>query len=137
MKTTYSWIARFYVSASVLVTGLIAAFDPDSQHREVLMSSGDLVGVLAMTMLIAVALAGIVDVAINDWMPARFDLPWTHRHRHVVYMVLAVGQVGLVYALVRGGDIKPVIARYALDAAVAVLIAGYGIWDHYKSGGRT
>lgn len=136
MKATYSWIARLYVSASVLVTGLIAAFDPESQHREVLMSSGELAGSLALIMLIGVALAGIVDVAINDWLPARFDLPWTHRHRHVVYMLLAVGQVGLVFALVHGGDIRPVITRYALDALMAVLIAGYGIWDHYKCRGR-
>lgn len=136
MKTTYSWIARLYVSASVLVTGLIAAFDPDSQHRDVLMSSGDLPGSLALILLIAVALAGIADVAINDWLPARFGLPWTHRHRHVVYMVLAVGQVGLVFALVRGGDIRPVISRYALDAVMAVLIAAYGIWNHYKCGGK-
>ncbi|MDP3228532.1 MAG: hypothetical protein Q8N13_11225 [Acidovorax sp.] len=136
MKTTYSWIARLYVSASVLVTGLIAAFDPDSQHREVLLSSGELPGSVALALLIAVALAGIIDVAVNDWLPPQFDLPWTHRHRHVVYMVLAVGQVGLVFALVHGGDVRPVVARYALDAAMAVLIAGYGILDHYRCRGK-
>jgi len=132
MKLTYSWIARFYVSGSILVTAMIAMFDPISQHRAVLMDNGDLVGTVAMILLGALALAGILDVIINDWLPSRFSLHCTHRHRHVVYMVLAIGQVGLVYVLVHDDDLKPVIARYALDAIMAVTIAGKGIKDHYK-----
>ncbi len=129
MRTTYSWIARFYVSGSVLVTTLIALLDERSASAEVL-QIGTGPGFLAATMLAAVAIAGLLDVFINDWLPARFSLRCTHRHRHVVFMLMGIGQVGLIYVMARRGHLEIVTARYALDAVVAVFVAAYGVHEH-------
>lgn len=131
MKTHFSAALRFYVSASVAVTAAIAGWDPYSQHRFAMAEDG-YGGLVAMTLLATIALAGMVDVVINDVLPERYSLPWTHRHRHVVFMALAVGQVALIYALIRAGDLKPSAGRYLLDALMATGIAVQGVIDHAR-----
>ncbi|GAA4321732.1 hypothetical protein GCM10023144_01170 [Pigmentiphaga soli] len=126
MKTIRSWIARFYVSASILVTVGIAMVDPYSQHADAMSTDGT-GGVFAILLLGGVALAGLVDVAVNDWSPEHIHLPLTHRYRHVVFMLMAIGQVALTSVILQSGDIRPVIARYLLDALVSVIIAATGV----------
>lgn len=135
MKSTYSWIARFYVSGSILITALMALFDPSAWHRGSMVAQG-WGGYAAMALLGAVAVFGILDVLINDWLPKRFSLVCTHRHRHVVYMLMSMGQTILVLVAAQAGDIRPGMARYVLDAVVSVMVAGYGVIDHYKRGVR-
>jgi hypothetical protein len=48
-------------------------------------------------------------------------------------MSLAVGQVALIYALIRVGDLKPSAGRYLLDAVMAAWIAVQGVVDHAKA----
>lgn len=136
MQTHFSRALRAYVSLSVGVTAAIAIFDPTSQHREAFEGGASLLtapGAVAMLALLLVATAGVLDVVINDLLPERFTIDATHRHRHVVFMLMAIGQVGLMWQVVRAnpGDWPPVLARYALDAAFAVGIAVCGVRDHY------
>lgn len=128
----YSWIARTYLSLSVLVTAFVAILDPTSQHHKILMSGDHLVGSFMMWIMFCLALAALVDVAINDWLPDTWSLPWTHRHRHVFYMLMAASQLGLMLAIVQSGFIRPPLARYALDAIMAAAIASKGVWDHWQ-----
>ncbi len=130
MKTHLSWMTRFYVSGSVLVTASIAMLDPWSQHRGIMDQDGT-GGVIAIGLLALTAICGLVDVLINDWLPPRFSLSCTHRHRHIVFMVMAIGQVALAFVEARGHDIRPVMARYLLDALVASLVAIMGVYSHY------
>jgi hypothetical protein len=129
MMTPQNAPARFYVSASILVTVVIAMADPYSQHAEA-MSKDGAGGFLAMVLLGGLAVAGLLDVAINDWMPPR--LCWQFPHRHIIYMAMAMGQVGLTLVIAQSGDIRPVILRYLLDAFVSVYIAGAGVKSHYS-----
>jgi hypothetical protein len=130
MKTHFSWMVRFYVSGSCLVTAGIAMLDPWSQHREIMAQDG-LGGLAAFTMLAAVAVLGLVDVLVNDWLPERFSVRWTHRHRHVVFMGLALSQCAMAFVEVRAEEVRPVVARYLLDAFVALLVACTGVYCHY------
>lgn len=132
MKTHFSAALRFYVSASVAVTAAIAGWDPYSQHRFAMAEDG-YGGLIAMSLLGLIALAGIVDVLINDVLPDRYSMRCTHRHRHVVFMLLAIGQVALVLALVKSGDLKPSASRYVLDAFMAAWIAVIGVLDHARA----
>lgn len=136
MKSTYSWIARFYVSGSILITTLMALLDPSAWHRGSMVAQG-WGGYVAMALLGVIAAFGLLDVLINDWLPARYNLVCTHRHRHVVYMLMAMGQTVLVLVAVQAQDIRPIMARYVLDAVVSLMVAGYGVMDHYKRGVRT
>jgi hypothetical protein len=47
-------------------------------------------------------------------------------------MLLAIGQVALILALVKVGDIKPAAGRYVLDAIMAAWIAVQGVVDHAR-----
>lgn len=130
MKTHFSWLTRFYVSGSVLVTAGIAMLDPGSQHRGIMDQDG-YGGAVAIGLLAFTALAGLFDVLINDWLPPRYSLRCTHRHRHLVFMAMAIGQVALAFVEARSDDIRPVMARYLLDACVASLVACLGVYSHY------
>lgn len=130
MKTHYSWGLRTYVCSSILATVVIAALDPGSQHRGIMDEDGH-GGVIAISLLALVTLLGLVDVLINDLMPHRFSLRCTHRHRHVIFMVLAIGQVAMALVEARGDEMRPVMIRYLLDAFMALLVACMGVYGHY------
>lgn len=132
MKTHFSAALRLYVSASVGVTAGIAGWDPYSQHRLAMAEDG-YGGMLAMVGLALLALAGIADVFINDILPERYSLKCTHRHRHVVFMLIAMGMIALILALVMTRDIKPAAGRYLLDAIAATWIAVRGVLDHART----
>lgn len=131
MRTHFSAALRFYVSASVGLSAAIAGWDPYSQHRFA-MSEDGYGGLFAMSLLAFLAIAGMVDVFINDVLPDRFSMVVTHRHRHVVFMLLAIGQIALIFALVKAGDIKPAAGRYLLDAVMAAWIAVVGVIHHAR-----
>lgn len=137
MHTHFSRALRAYVSLSVGVTAAIAMLDPSSQHREafeggaLFLTSTALIG---MAFLLAIGIAGFADVVINDLLPERYTIDSTHRHRHVVFMLMAFGQVALMWQVARThpDELPPVLARYALDAVFAVGIAVCGVVDHYR-----
>lgn len=96
------------------------------------MSEDGFGGLLAISLLGALALAGVIDVFVNDILPDRYSINCTHRHRHVVFMLMAIGQVALVLALAKVGDLKPSAGRYALDAVMSVWLACVGVADHFR-----
>lgn len=132
MKTRLSAALRFYLCASVLVTAAVAAIDPWSQHRAA-MSEDGYGGLIGTVCLGALAVIGIIDVFINDVLPAKFSIRCTHRHRHVVFMLIAIGQIALVLALARADDLKPSVIRYVLDAGAALWIAVMGVMQHFRA----
>jgi hypothetical protein len=138
MQTHFSRALRAYVSLSVGVTAAVAIFDPTSQHREAFEGAAHYLtapSMIGMGFLFAVACAGFLDVIINDLLPDEYTIDSTHRHRHVVFMLMAVGQVALMWQVARldPGEWPPVLLRYTLDAIFAVGIAVFGVWQHYRS----
>lgn len=124
-------LARFYASASVFVTVAIAAADPYSRHAEAMHSDGAS-GWVAMTLLGGLAVCGMLDVLINDWFPDSFRWPFPHKHRHMIYMFIAIGMIALTLSVAQANDLGPFIIRYLLDATVSVYIAVRGVQYHYK-----
>lgn len=135
MQTHFSWMARAYVAGSVLVTATIAALDPLSQHRSVMTEDGA-GGLLAVGMLACTALVALIDVFLNDLLPPRYSLRCAHLHRHIVFMVLAIGQVALAFVEARDGFARPVVLRYLFDALAAASIACVGVYQHYRQAKR-
>lgn len=129
MMTRFSAALRVYLSGSILVTSFVAAADPFSQHAFA-MSEDGFGGVLAIGLMAALAIAGLLDAVINDFLPDRYSIQCTHRHRHVVFMLIAIGQVAIVLALVRADEVRPAISVYLWDAAFAVWVAVQGVIGH-------
>jgi hypothetical protein len=131
MRTKLSAVLRAYVSGSILVTAYVAAADPGSQHAFAMQEDG-YGGFFAIGLMAVVSLAGILDAVINDFMPDRYAINCTHRHRHVVFMLSAIGQIALILALVRVDELKPSAARYLLDAGFATWVAIAGVLAHAR-----
>lgn len=131
MMSHFSAVLRMYVSSSILVTAYVAAADPSSQHAFAMQEDG-MGGYLGIGLMTIFALAGLLDALINDVLPERYSIQCTHRHRHVVFMLSAIGQVALVLALAKVDELKPSAARYMLDAGFATWIAISGVLSHAK-----
>lgn len=132
MMTHFSAALRMYVSGSILVTAYVAAADPSSQHAFAMAEDG-VGGYMGIGMMTILALAGLFDALINDILPERYSINCTHRHRHVVFMLSAIGQVALVFALAQADELRPSAARYLLDATFAVWISVSGVLAHAKT----
>jgi MFS family permease len=130
MLTVNNALVRLYASCSILVTVGIAAADRHSRHFEAMQTDGAQ-GYVAMIVLGTLALFGVLDVVINDWFPDRIRWRFPHKHRHLIYMLMAMGMVGMTLAVAQMGAIAPFIARYLLDAFFSVYIAIKGVQSHY------
>lgn len=98
-----------------------------------LLPTAPLVHTLAFSLLLCVALVGVVDAAVNDILPARYEANWTAEYRYFIFVALATGQLSVLHAAVVGEHVSSVAIRYALDAAAAVLVAvlDIGLRRHY------
>jgi len=122
---SFYWLTRLYVCASVMVTVMVALFDPSSQHHQSMLSDG-VGGKFAIITLGAVAFVGLFDVIWSDLRKSN-RLSIIKRHRYLLFLLMAMGQASLILVNVRYGIIEPLIARYSLDALMATLVAWYSI----------
>ena len=76
----------------------------------------------------------IADVLVNDLLPERFHLRPVIRRRWWLFLLMAVGQLGMGLVVVRYDDDAPhLLARLLADACFAALTA----WlDVFRRGGQ-
>jgi hypothetical protein len=113
--------AYLAIRALLLVVGLLA--DPTNLARRAVDTNG-LIGWVAITVLGAVALVALFDVLVNDLCPDRFVLPSFIRHRHLVYMALALGSMSMCLVAYRGGaqSLVPYLWTDAFFAAAVAIV---------------
>jgi hypothetical protein len=122
---------RAYLTASVGSTAIIAVLDPDSQHGSAL-STSTTPGLIAAGVMFSIIMVSFFDILINDWLPPRVRLAWTHRYRHLGFLAIAACQLGMTLQSVSVQGVEPVLIRYAVDAVAAIGVALWGVWQHSK-----
>lgn len=131
MRSHYSWMLRAYLTASVGSTAVIAVLDPNSQHGSALNTS-TLPGLIAAAVMLGIFSISFADILINDWLPPRVRLAWTHRYRHLGFLAIAACQLGMTLQSVSMQGVEPVLIRYAIDGIAAIGVAVWGVWQHNK-----
>lgn len=117
------WALRLFVGVSTLVTFYLATMAESSLNYRALVAAGPLgfwvAGVFAVLSLVVIA-----DVIVNDLLPQRVHLRWAIRRRWWLFMLLAVGQLGMGMVVVRYDDDAPhLLARLLADATFAAVTA--------------
>ncbi len=126
------WLVRLYVALSVLANVLIICTEPQAlAHRVVAMSGSS--GWLCVGALGLLACLALVDVVVNDLLPAHINLPFARRWRHLVYMLLALGLVSITGVIVSAVGMTTLLLAFWLDAAVSVAIAFFDLFSRHRS----
>ena len=132
-KNTKMRALRLFVGVYTLVTFYLATVAESSLNYRELVEAGPagfwVAGVFALLSLVVIA-----DVLVNDLLPERYHLRWVIRRRCWLFMLLAVGQVGMGMVVVRYDDDAPhLLARLLADATFAAVTA----WlDVFRRGGQ-
>lgn len=114
------WLTRVYVCASVLVTTAMGAAAPAYRALNL-----DTFGGISATLLLMVfGFAGLLDTIGHDLLGRReCTFQKLRRYRFLWLMGLATGLTALMLPAARWGAFEPTLARYALDAVVALSLA--------------
>ena len=111
------WFGRLYVSAHVCVLALVASLGQESPLH-MLVTRGGQAGYWCALALAVLAFVGVVDVVVNDLLPARFTWCAVKRHRHFLLMGIAMG------ALSFAGIVAMEVGWNILHASLAVPVIG-------------
>lgn len=118
------WLTRVYVCASVLVTAAMGASEP--AHKTLNIDTFG--GVAAIGCLAAFGIAGLLDTIGHDLLGRReCTFQKLRRFRFLWLMGLATGLTALLLPAARWGAAEPTLARYALDAIAALVLAALDI----------
>jgi hypothetical protein len=126
------WLTRHYVAASTLITFCISVLAPDSLNARAISAAGPL-GWYIVVVLGVVSLASLLEALITAFVP-RLTCDWLRRQRHLIFMVIALGQLCLAYAVLAYAPQNWVlILRFSLDATVATLLAFLDLFARHKA----
>lgn len=124
------WLVRLYLALSLVILCVTALLQTGTQlYRQVSADGG---GLYVIT-LGAISLIGALDAIVNDMLPDRWRLPWARRHRHVIYMLMAIGSFSIAYMLIIGaGMLTGASAQLILNTLVATLIAFLDLFSRHR-----
>lgn len=127
------WFSRLIIALEVLV--LIAGvswFEPASLTSKAIEQSGHFGWVLILGLFVMCGMA-IVDVIVNDLMPARFvwacGLGWRHLSFMGIALILAF--LGMLVAFTLG--YTPLLLAYWLNAVLAALVTILDVFARFRS----
>lgn len=123
---------RLYVCLCVLVTCAIAAFSTTSLNRVAFVGLGGDAGWIVLALLASLALLGLLDTAINDLLPERWQMQWAKERRWVLYMGLALGLGAMVYVCLAYGLLTALSMRYGLDCLMALMVAALDVMEQTR-----
>lgn len=130
-RLTAYWSARLAVCLYILIAAVGAWFDPETRVGELVAATGNFgwFNVMALAML---ASLGILDVLVNDFMPARYTLAGVYRRRHLLFMAMAITSATLSGVVAAGYGWAPILLRYWLDALCASVLAFLEMFARHK-----
>jgi len=116
MRLTDYWMARLMLCSYVFMSCMAALLD--SPTARLLAISFDSVWWLvpAVALLSAV---GLIDLLINDFLPVKFTLLSIHDRRHLLYIAIAFGSMGISGVIATTEGWSPLLLKYWLDATFA------------------
>lgn len=126
-------VARVYVVLSVITTLIVAMFEPNSiyfQHfMQTKFESKFVLGIITM-----IAVAAIVDLIVNDFMPNKYKIMIFYNKRHLIYMGMSLGMYGMTAAIILTEHSGVVLLRLWLDGFIAAVIAVLDIFARHGKG---
>ncbi|CAN5857208.1 hypothetical protein BH11PSE13_BH11PSE13_12060 [soil metagenome] len=128
------WITRLYVALSTVMSIIVSWLEPGALTHRLIDRSGEqgwvMVGLLAVVCGFA-----IVDVVVNELLPEKFKLPTAKKHRHLIYMALAMGIFCMSYVFIvgEGGWFRPLVLPFWLDGFVAAAVAFLDLYQRHRA----
>lgn len=120
MKPRY-WLSRLMAASWAAHLPFVTWMAPDSLSGRALAASGAMSHV-AMVLVVILSAVAVLDMAVNDAMPDRFQL-LTIRYRHVGFLAISILLVMLAFVIVHAGTQLPVITSYLLAAGFSAWVA--------------
>lgn len=128
------WFTRLYIALSVLVSVTITIIEPTTLAHRLILGKAGYVGWLSLLTLGVIAVLAVLDGIVNDALPARFVLPTAKRYRHLVYVALSLGLVGITYVIASRAGYSPLMWSYWLDATAAIVVAYLDLFSRHREG---
>lgn len=125
------WMVRLFVALNVMVGCAVVLLEGSSlPHR--LVEQAGVFGKFAVLGLAGLCLWAIIDVIVNDLLPAKYEFRFGVRYRHTNYMLMALGCLSMIFAMVKSNAQTTVLLHYGLFAIGAVMIAVLDIKDRLE-----
>lgn len=99
------FVARLAVLLHPLAVAGFAWLAPHSITARMVLGVGDIVSLVVLVAMTIVSGIGVVDIVVNDLLPARWSIPCVQRNRHLGYLLLGAMLLMQVFAIL--DDIPP------------------------------
>ena len=133
MRFTDYWMARLILCLFVLNTHVITVLDPQTRTSELITASGP-AGWWVLALLVVLAIGGIVDVFINDFLPASMQIAAVYGRRHLLFLAIAAGSLAISGVIVEKEGWSFVLMAYWLHTTVAAALAYLEMFARHRSG---
>lgn len=126
------WMTRLYLAVNVLFIALIGIFDPASLAHHVIRASGT-EGVWAMYLLAGIAALALADCLVNDMLPPQFVMGGSFKRRHLIYMAMAIGLVGVSYVTAKHTGPTSAHLFFLMQAGFATFVAFFDLYARHSN----
>lgn len=123
---------RAYLCLRTLVVAAVSLGVADSLNGQFIDAAGQ-AGYAIVLLQVTCALTGLLDIVINDLLPARYHMTWARNYRHIGYIALAIADCAYLLVMAKQGTFTLLALSYALDAAFAVVVAAGTVVRNQKS----
>lgn len=125
------WFTRHYIGLSTLATFAIALLSPDSLNGRAVDAAGP-VGWWVVAILAVVSFIALMEAFFTTFMCGD-RMWWFREHRHVGFMLIAIGQLCLAYLVVEYSSTSSVLViRFSVDAFAATFIAFLDMFARHR-----
>lgn len=132
MRLTDYWMARLIACMYVLITYVIAFFDPATRVSELVTASGH-AGWWVMGAVAALAGCGLLDVLINDFLPPALQLQSVYTRRHLLFLGIALGSTAISGVIATSEGWSLVLIKFWLDAAICSALAFLEMFPRHRN----
>lgn len=132
MRLTDYWMARLILCMYVLVTYIIAFFDPETRVAELVTASGP-AGWWVMAGVGGLAGCGLLDILVNDFLPRPLTLESVYSRRHLLYLAMALGSTAISGVIATSEGWSLVLLKFWLDAAFAAAMAFLEMFPRHRN----
>lgn len=132
MRLTDYWMARLMLCSYVLVSTIVTWFDPRATAGILMERSYEVVWWL-IPCVAALAVIGLIDVLVNDFMPKSFMLLVIHDHRHLLLIGMAFGSMGISAAIATSDGWSTILLKYWLDSVFAAGLSFLEMFPRHRN----
>ncbi len=122
MRLTDYWMARLMLCSYVLVSVIVTWFDSGNTTNHILNLSFDVVWWVIPSVAL-LTFIGLFDLLVNDFLPRKVNLFFLHDRRHLLYIAIGFGSMGIAAVVASTDGWSTILLKYWLDACFAAMLA--------------